>query len=62
MHFVVSISIPSNSTPPSEVCGAAAWAELAPRASRTPPAAPAAFKKFRLLMVISLPSRGIRVT
>ncbi|MDP2658001.1 MAG: hypothetical protein Q8O78_06285 [Candidatus Deferrimicrobium sp.] len=61
MHFVVSMSMPLNSTPPAEVCGVcAAWADLAPPASRTPPAAPATFKKFRLLMVISLPSRGVR--
>lgn len=55
MHFVVSMSMPLNSTPPDEVCGAAAWADLAPPASRTLPAAPATFRKFRLLMVISLP-------
>jgi hypothetical protein len=56
MHFVVSMSIPLNSMPPAEVSGArASWADAVPPASRTPPAAPAAFRKFRLLMVIALP-------
>src|SRR5512141_2477541 len=63
MHFVVSMSIPLNSTLPAEVSGdRAIWADAVPPASRTLPAVPATFRKFRLLMVISLPSRGIRVT
>src|SRR5512135_1159380 len=56
MHFVVSMSIPLTSTPPAEVSGdRAIWADADPPASRTPPAVPATFRKFRLLMVISLP-------